>query len=193
MASLQVTTVSVSILSLLLALASAESGQEYGWFPSAESGQEYGWFPSAESGQEYGWFPSAESGQEYGWFPFGSSKPKADPTWTPVPGGTPAGSLDKAPIWPSVQPPSWTPTDHPTVTAPPSGSCSFAASAAVAAYNQRFGKRESMASLLGCNSSLSFFKLDIELTSGISCLGMIVTYKPGGDPAYKVTSLGSCR
>ena len=154
MASLQVTTVSVSVLlSVLLTLVFAESGQEYGWFP------------------------------------FGSSKPKADPTWTPVP----AGSLDKAPTWPSVQPPSWTPAGHPTLAAPASGSCSFAASAAVAAYNQRFGKSESMTSLLGCNSSLTFFKLDVKLTSGTVCVGMIVAYKPGGDPEYKVTSLGSCR
>lgn len=149
MASLQVTTVSVSVLlSVLLT------------------------------------FTSAENGQEYGWFPFGSSKPRVEPTWTPVPVGTPAGSLDKAPTWPSVQAPSWTPA---------SGSCSYAASAAVAAYNQRFGRSESVASLLGCNSTRTFFKLDIQLTSGTVCAGMIVTYKPGGDPEYKVTSLGSCR
>lgn len=158
MASLQVKTVFVSVLlSVLLTLASAESGQEYGWFPS------------------------------------GSSKPKRDPIWTPVLGDTPAGSLDKPPTWPSVQPPSLTPGSRPTLTVPASGSCSIAASAAVAAYNQRFGKRESMVSLLGCSSTLTFFKLDIKLSSGTTCTGMIVIYKPGGDPEYKVTSLGSCR
>ena len=63
---------------------------------------------------------------------------------------------------------------------------------AMAAYNQRFGKSEKYQSLLDCDSSHSFYKVDILLTSGRKCLGMIFTFKPGGDPAYTVRSLGSC-
>lgn len=119
---------------------------------------------------------SAESGSKY------ESSPPSEFDLCAALKALPDVASDKVPTSPTPPPPA----------APEVGDCQIAACEAIAAYNQRFGTTEKYQSLLGCNSTRSFYKADILLTSGRKCSRMIITFKPGGDPAYMVRSLGSC-